>query len=76
MTFEGQHRVVANHSVAIVRNLQKPPATRFNVNHDARGAGVDRILDQFFRDRSRPLDNFASSDLVGDVIWKDTDFGH
>ncbi len=35
---------------------------------DARGLGVDGVLDQFLDDRRRPFDHFAGGDLIREVL--------
>ena len=76
MAFKGQHSIVPDHAAAIVGNSQEPSPAGFNVDNDAHRARINRILDQFLRDRSRALDNFAGGDLIGNVIGKNADYGH
>jgi hypothetical protein len=76
MTFECEDGVIPNHPFAVVGNSQEASPAGLNVYHDALRSGVNRILDQFFCNRSRSLDNFAGGNLVGNVIWKDADYGH
>jgi hypothetical protein len=76
MTFESEDRVVAHHAFAIVRNLEQTTATGFDLDRDSFRARIDRVLDQLFGDRRRTLNNFTGSDLIGDVICEDADFGH
>ena len=51
-----------------------PPASIMNL--DARGAGVERVLQQFLHHRGRALDHFARGDLVGNVLGKDVNAAH
>ena len=59
VTLEREHRIVAHHAFAVVGDLQKAPAAAFHIDCDARRAGIDRVFDQLFGDRSRAFDDFA-----------------
>ena len=51
-------------------------AAGFDLDFDAGGTGVERVLQKFFDDRSRPLHHLASSDLVGDLFGEDVNAAH
>jgi hypothetical protein len=74
VAFESEYCVVTHHAFPVVRNLEQSPPTSFDLDRDARRAGIDRVLDQFFGDGRRALNHLARGDLVGDVICEDADF--
>src|SRR5207302_3959170 len=76
MTFKGQDSVVTTHAFAIVGDLQQASTAGFDIDDDARRAGVDSILDELFGDGCRPLNHFAGSDQVGNMIREYPDFRH
>jgi hypothetical protein len=51
-----------------------PPA--FDLNANARGTGVQRVLQQLLHHRRGTLDHLAGGDLVGDSFGKNVDFAH
>ena len=51
-------------------------AAQLDVNDEAAGAGVDRVLDQLLDDGRRALDDFTRRDLVGEVGWEAGDAAH
>ena len=71
MALEGEHRVVARHPLAVVRDAQEPSAARLDVQLDPPRSRVDRVLDKLLGDRRRALDDLARGDLVGDVVGED-----
>jgi hypothetical protein len=72
MPIEAQQCIVTTHSTAIIRdpNLRLPAVPDGDV--DSGRGRIERILDQFLHNRSRPLDDFARSDLVGERIGKNS----
>jgi len=48
VAFESKHRIIAHHAFAVVRHFQQAPAASFDLDRDARGAGIDRVLYQLF----------------------------
>jgi hypothetical protein len=68
VALEGEHRVVARHPLAVVRDAQEATAASLHVQLDAPRARVNRVLDQLLGDRGRALDDLARGNLVGDVI--------
>src|SRR6266536_6021817 len=76
VTFKRKQSVVSDHSVTIISHFKQPPATAFDFDRDAACTGVDRILDQLFCHRGRPLDYFTGGDLIGDVIRENANLGH
>ena len=61
---EGQWQVVGVDAAAVVHKTDKVAATLFNIDVDARAAGVDGVLQQFLDDAGRPLDDLAGGDLA------------
>src|SRR4029079_8196220 len=60
----------------VVHDLNAFDAALVEVDFDARTAGVDRILDQFFDHARRPLDHFAGGDLRDHVRRQLADPAH
>src|SRR5882724_12668021 len=52
--------------MTIVNDANHALSAGFDLDANRLCAGIQRILKQFFHDRSGPLHNFASCDLVGD----------
>jgi len=61
---------------AIVTHANQPRTTVLDVDLDTPRAGVQTVLDQFLDHRCRPLDHFASGDLVDEFGGKFADAGH
>ena len=76
MAFEGQQRVVAHHAAAVVGDADEAPAACLNLDEDARGAGVERILQQFLDHGGGAVDDLAGGDLVGHLIGENVDAAH
>ena len=73
MAFKGQHCVVTNHSFAVVGNFQQPSPAGFDLDRDARRAGVDCVFDQLLERRRGPLDHLAGGDAVDQLLGQATD---
>ena len=71
-----QHGIVAHHAAAVVGNLDQLLPARLDLYADARGTGVQRVLQQFLHHRRGTLHDLAGGDLVGDSFGKDVDFAH
>ena len=56
-----------------MRIRRRPP---LRLRRGCGGAGVERVLEQFFDDGGGALDHFAGGDLVGDLIGKNADAAH
>ena len=76
VALEGQQGVVAVHAVAVVGDADQLPPARLNLDANAVGAGVQRILQQLLHHRSRPVHHLAGGDLVGDLVGKNADAAH
>ena len=76
MAFEGQQGVVAVHPMAVVRDADEPPSARLDLDTDAAGSGVERVLQQLLHHGSRPVHHLAGGDLVGNLVRKNADAAH
>jgi hypothetical protein len=76
MALEAEQGVIAIHPDAIVDHAQIGAAAPANGDLDLRGAGIERILDQFLHHARWPLDDFARCHLAGDVFGQKGDAGH
>jgi hypothetical protein len=76
VAFEGQQGVVTNHAASVVGDLDELFAARFDLNLDAGGTGVKRVLQEFLDHRCRALHHFASRDFVGNGFGKNVDASH
>src|SRR5215475_10853854 len=76
MTLECKHGVILSHAAAVVGDCDQLPPTRFDFNANPRSTSVQRILEEFLDDGCRPLNNFARSDFVGDVVGEYADAAH
>ena len=76
VALEGQQGVVAHHAAAVVGDLDELLAAGFDLDPDAGGAGVERVLEQFLDHRSRALHHFAGGDLVGNGFGENVDAAH
>ena len=76
MPFKRQQSIVADHAATVVGDLNQLLAARLDLNSDAGGTGVQRVLQQFLDHRSRALHHFAGGDLVGNSFGKNVDSAH
>lgn len=76
MTFEREEGVIAAHPESIVGDADEAASTGPDFDGDAGGLGVEGILDEFLDDGSGSFNDFAGGDLIGDVIWEETDAVH
>ena len=70
MALKGQQSIVAIHPLAVVADANQPPPARLHLDANAAGPGVQRILQQLFHHRSRPVHNLARGNLVGNLVGK------
>src|SRR6185312_10340941 len=71
-----QRQVVQRDAAAVVANADQPRTASLDVHLDARGAGVEAVLDQLLDHRGRPLDDLAGGDLIDEFGRKRADVGH
>ena len=76
VALEGQQRVVAIHAVAVVGDADEPAPAGFDLDADAGGAGVERVLQQLLHHRGGPVHHLAGGDLVGNLVGKNADAAH
>ena len=76
MALEGQQGVVAVHALAVVGDADQLAPARLDLDADALGSGVQRVLQQLLHHRSRPVHHLAGGDLVGDLVGKYADAAH
>lgn len=76
MTLKREHRIIAHHAAAVIDNTNESTATRFDFHADVGRTSVERILQQFFHDAGRPLDNLPGRDLVGNGVGEYSDLSH
>jgi hypothetical protein len=74
--YDGQRQVLGGDPDAVVGDADQTNAAGFEIDHDARGAGIESVVEQFLDDRSRPLDDLAGGDLVDGVRVEDSDACH
>ena len=67
VTLERQARILRAHAVAVVFDPDETLAAQLDVHLDAPRAGIDRVFDELFDDRGRPLDHLAGRNLVGEI---------
>jgi hypothetical protein len=67
-------RIVPIHPHPIIRNPDEASASFFYFNGDERAACVQTVVDKFFNNRSRTLDDLTSSNSTRYIIWKDLNF--
>jgi hypothetical protein len=65
---EGEERIVAAHSIAIVSDPDTARTAGFKVHHDRTRPGIEAVLDQFLECRSRSLDHFSGCNLVRQLL--------
>ena len=66
---DNAHRCVfAVHPVSVILDEDSLATTVFELDADRRGACVDGVVEEFLDHGSRPLDHFASGDLVDERI--------
>ena len=74
---EAQPRIAGAHALAIIAHLHQRATGVLHHQHDARGARIHAVLQQFLHHARRPLHHLARSDLVGHMVGQQTDdIGH
>ena len=76
MALEGEESVVADHAVAVVGDADELAAAAFDLDADARGAGVEGVFEEFLDDGGGAFDDFAGGDLVRHEVGEDADAAH
>ena len=68
MTFDGHRKIGPPHALAVIADGNEPPAASVGENVNARGAGVERVLDQLLDHARRTLDHLAGGDAIDDRL--------
>ncbi len=68
-----QRQLVRVHAAAVIGDLDPLDAAACEPHGDARGAGVQRVLDQLAHRRRRPLDHLAGGDAVDRGLGQQAD---
>ena len=76
MPLDREPQVARGNALAVVAHPDEALAALLDVDDDARGFGVERVLDQFLNHRSGPFDHLARGDLVDDVVGESLDRLH
>jgi hypothetical protein len=71
-----QRQVVALDAAAVVGHPDQPAAALLQCHVDARGAGVEAVLDQLLHHAGRPLNHFARGEFVDQAGIERADVGH
>ena len=73
---KAEQRVVSVHPDPVVGHADEAASAGLNLDGDALGPGVERVLDQFLYHAGWALHHFAGGDLVGNNFWKQVDGTH
>ena len=76
VAFESEHGIVAHHAAAVVGDLDQFLPARLHLNANARGTGVQRVLQQLLHHRRGTLHHLAGSDLVGNSLGENVNLAH
>ena len=75
MALDRQRQVGAGHALAVIGHANEATAAAVGEHVDARGAGIERVLDELLDHACRALDHLAGGDAVDDGFGKLAD-GH
>src|SRR5690606_2477350 len=76
MTLQSQRHLLSVHAGAVVGDFDQIESSGSQADGDRPGAGIDGVLDQFLERGGWPLDHFAGSDSVNQVVWQTADQRH
>lgn len=68
-----QRQFIRRYTAAVVADADQADAALLQVDVDARGPGVERVLDQLLDHRGRAFDHFAGGDLVDQGVGQRAD---
>src|SRR5262249_7541883 len=68
VAFESQEGIVAHHARSIVDHLDELLASGFDLPFNARGAGIERVLEKLLQYGCRTFHHLASRDFVGNML--------
>ena len=57
-------------------DANEPSSARLDLDANAGGSGVQRVLQQFLHHRGGPVHHLAGGDLVGNLVGKNADAAH
>lgn len=64
VALHGKRKFGSGNTVTIIENSNEARSARFDIDINRVSSGIERVLDEFFDERGRPLDHFARSDLI------------
>ena len=76
VTLESQQRVIVVHAAAVIGHPNQPLSARFRLDPNRPRPGVNRVFQQLFHHRRRPLHHLARRNLVRHVFGKYADSAH
>ena len=76
VALEGEERVVAAHTVAVVYDADELAAAGFDFDADARGVCVEGVFEEFLDYGGGTLNHLARGDLVGYLVGENVDAAH
>ena len=68
MPFQAEQGIIPAHAAAIIGHPNQCPPARTDLDQNPGGPCVQGILDEFLDHAGRALDDFASGDLVGNLL--------
>jgi len=76
MTHQRERQVFGGDAATIIGDADRLDAAFGEVRFDARSASIEAVLDEFFEDRGRALDDFAGGDLADQQVGQGMDARH
>ena len=76
MALKREQCVIAVHPMAIIGDADETSSARFHVDADTGGTSVERILEQLLNYRRGTVNHLAGGDLIGHLVWKNSDAPH
>ncbi len=73
---ERERQLLGGNAAAVVADPDRRPARAANIDADAAGTGVERVLHELLDDRRRPLDHLAGGDRVRDLRLEEMNRAH
>jgi hypothetical protein len=64
VAIDRKRKIGARHTAAIIGDADQTVSAAVGQDVDLGRAGIERVLDQFFDDAGRPLDDFTGGDAV------------
>ena len=76
VTLESQQGIVAQHAAAVIGDTDQAAAAALDINPEIGGSCIERVFEQLFDHRRRPLNHLSSRNFVGDVVGENADSAH